>query len=85
MSMNLCLTVDGKTVELWQTPTYITDMCMMTSKGVKSVMSGKQAMRALRIYFEWCKKQDYSLGMKHSIAIFELVTNDDVDFEVYIM
>ncbi len=49
MSMNLhCNKLD-----LWQTPTHITYMCMMTHEGVYSELNGNDAIRALRIYMQW--------------------------------
>lgn len=51
MSMNLTC----NKCHLWQTPTHITYMCMMTANGVASELKGKKAIRALRIYSEWVK------------------------------
>ncbi len=87
MSMNLHLTADGFTVDLWQTPTYITEMCLMTSKGVKSSMSGKQARRAMNIYFNWCRYSvdgNPTIATRHIKEIQSLLT-DEVDIEVYMM
>jgi hypothetical protein len=54
MSINMYLTVDGKEVSLWQTPTYITYMCMTTDNGVfEYELTGKQAKAAIARYFEW--------------------------------
>ena len=48
MSINLhCNKVD-----LWQTPTYVTYMCLMTPKGVEDA-KGAEAVRALKCYVEW--------------------------------
>ena len=49
MSMNLYC--DG--LDLWQTPTYITNMCCMTEDGVMHTLTGVQAIRALNCYMEW--------------------------------
>ena len=49
MSMNL----KCNKMELWQTPTHVTYMCMMTSKGVADEFTGKKARRALKIYQQW--------------------------------
>lgn len=39
-------------VKLWQTPTYITYMCLMTPKGA-DYATGAEAVRALKCYVEW--------------------------------
>lgn len=39
-------------VNLWQTPTYITYMCLMTTKGVEDA-AGERAVQALKCYVEW--------------------------------
>jgi len=49
MSMNLyCVNLD-----LWQTPTYITNMCCMTEEGIMHTLTGADAIRALNCYMEW--------------------------------
>lgn len=48
MSINL----QCNKVELWQTPSYITYMCLMTPDGVKEA-KGVEAIRALKCYVEW--------------------------------
>jgi hypothetical protein len=86
--MNLHLTVDGFTVDLWQTPTYITEMCLMTSKGVKSSMTGKHARRAMNIYFNWCRysvRTNNIMSAVEHIKEIEPLLTDDVDIEVYMM
>ena len=52
MSMNLhCNKID-----LWQTPTHITYMCMINNDGkIEYELTGKKALRALYIYIEWVK------------------------------
>jgi hypothetical protein len=55
MSDNLYISVNGEEISLCQTPTYVTCMCLMTSKGVKRSLKGKQAIRAFRIYIQWLK------------------------------
>ena len=49
MSMNLIC----NHLELWQTPTEITYMCLMESDGRRQELKGKAAIRALRIYMQW--------------------------------
>ena len=53
MSMNLYARVNKQRIELWQTPTSITYMCMMDTDGVHSEFTGAKAKRALRCYLEW--------------------------------
>ena len=49
MSMNLhCNNVD-----LWQTPTYITWMCMAEKDGYSMEFKGVKAKRALQAYIQW--------------------------------
>ena len=56
MSMNLHASCDNKSLDLWQTPTYITYMCCVNDKGqVIGELKGKRAIRALRSYIEWVK------------------------------
>lgn len=42
-------------MDLWQTPTYITHLCLMDHDGIHLEVKGKAAARALRCYFEWVK------------------------------
>lgn len=52
MSMNLSCSE----VELWQTPTHITHMCLMEASGtVAFEVKGKRAVRALYMYMEWVR------------------------------
>jgi hypothetical protein len=99
--MNLNLTVDGEEVWLDQTPTYITEMCLMKSDGYATVMTGKKAIRALRIYNHWRKyeHQKYfnSVGGKDDDGFLRdtsdrinefdkfIDTLQDKDIEVYMM
>jgi len=50
MSMNLHVSFAGKKFDLWQTPTFITYMCMTSLKGRKFETTGKDAIRALECY-----------------------------------
>ena len=54
MSMNLhCCTKSGQ-IELWQTPTCVTYMCLVDSEGaIRNEVRGKEARRALQIYLRW--------------------------------
>ena len=49
MSMNL----HCNNVELWQTPTYITYMCMALKDGYSFEFKGVNARRALYAYMQW--------------------------------
>jgi hypothetical protein len=51
MSMNL----HCNQVELWQTPTYVTHMCLMNKDGIAADATGDEAVRALRCYLEWAR------------------------------
>jgi len=52
MSMNL----HCKQLELWQTPTHITYMCVMQDDGkISSNLKGKKARRALYMYRQWVR------------------------------
>jgi len=53
MSMNLHVRFAGKAFRLWQTPTFITYMCMTSLNGRKFETTGKDAVRALECYKEW--------------------------------
>lgn len=66
MSMNLhCNKHD-----LWQTPSHITHMALMTHNGYASSARGKKAKRALLIYAEWVKSTSpsaYTEGEKEYV------------------
>lgn len=56
MSHNLHFKYNGVKLDLYQTPTHISNMAIMTSKGVKPYFQwygGKVAKRALLVYIEW--------------------------------
>ena len=53
MSMNLRLEVNGRKVELWQTPTMITRMLLVDKHGTIDMRSGKNARGALLGYIIW--------------------------------
>jgi hypothetical protein len=40
-------------MDLRQTPSYVTYMCLMSGDGVRHEVTGKAAVRALRCYLEW--------------------------------
>ena len=50
MSMNLHCTG----IELYQTPTQITEMCMVQPNGtIEGELTGKKALQAIQIYIQW--------------------------------
>ena len=54
MSMNLYIRVDGKDLNVYQTPTHITYMCLVDSNGkIKPEVYGKKALRAIHTYLLW--------------------------------
>ena len=58
--MNLHARIGAEDLGLWQTPTYITWMCMMTPVGVGNMFRGKKATRSLLCYIEWVRQRRYS-------------------------
>jgi len=45
-------------MDLWQTPTYITYMCVIQPDGSVPIrLKGKKAKHALRIYSQWVKEK----------------------------
>lgn len=56
MSMNLYIKFDGVKQALYQTPTYITNMCLMTAEGINyGGFRGKKAKCAVLAYLEYCR------------------------------
>ena len=54
MSMNLYIKVDGECLKVYQTPTYITYMCLVNSKNeIKPSITGKKALRVVYAYLYW--------------------------------
>lgn len=53
MSMNLYIKFDGQKIDVYQTPTHITYMCLMADTGRKFEMRGKEAKRAVNCYLEY--------------------------------
>ena len=78
MSMNLQCNM----VELIQTPTYITDMCMMNDTGtIGYKYTGKRALAALLRYKEWYEnwmiecfeyEQESGVGEEVDVVLFLL-------------
>lgn len=61
MSMNLYLRVDGKEVDLYQTPTHVTRMCLADGEsfGYKWDVKGKRAKQAVTAYCHWVQSCSY--------------------------
>jgi hypothetical protein len=53
VSDNLYARTNHGQVDLWQTPSYVTHMCLMSSRGYRSSVRGNKAVRALRCYLEY--------------------------------
>ena len=51
--MNLNAKVDGESINLWQTPTQITNMICVNHEGEIVELTGKEAKRALQSYCKW--------------------------------
>lgn len=51
--MNLHATCNGKPIDLYQTPTHITRMILVSSDGPVTSLKGKKARRALYSYLVW--------------------------------
>jgi hypothetical protein len=58
MSVNLNLTVDNKPVDLWQTPTEVTYMCLITDNGEFNwELTGNKARAAIARYIAWARSR----------------------------
>ncbi len=56
MSMNLIAFIGKEEVDLYQTPTHITYMCLMNKDGlIEHELTGDEAKKALFLYLEWVK------------------------------
>jgi len=67
MSHKLQITIDGKDLPVYPTPTYITHMCMATDFTWNARLEGKEAMRAIQTYILWVNHThpDDELGGLH--------------------
>lgn len=74
MSMNLVITANGKKIKIWQTPTEITYLCLMTDAGIKSKVEGNDAKRALLCYITWVSQ---TLG---GFKQTPFTMNDELDY-----
>ena len=58
MSMNLHITANGEELYVYQTPTHITYMCMMSEDGtIADELKGEKARRAIAGYILWFKSR----------------------------
>jgi hypothetical protein len=78
MSLNLHFNKAG----LWQTPTYITEMCLMTHEGVVPHLRGPDATRALRCYLVWLETYSPAAAVEHRQLI--MAHANDPDAEVWL-
>jgi hypothetical protein len=78
--MNLHLFVDGNEIDLWQTPTHITNMCMMINGVVCRQLSGNEAKNAMELYFEWVRSTDDKKFAKYHIEdiLFSITHGRDI-------
>ena len=82
MSMNLHLKINGKEIDLFQTPTHITYMCTMTNSGVPAFkLTGKKAHRAIYCYTEYVSSFSSTDHIHHILAMMETAKK----IEVYVM
>lgn len=69
--MNLTLKVNGRNIELWQTPTYITYMCLMGSDGKHSDKTEiEEAKRAIYCYLTWVKSTANGVWGNHEDYLY---------------
>jgi hypothetical protein len=96
MSMNLECRVNRKPISLWQTPTWITYMCLATKDGIQSELTGASARRAMYCYIEyikgrlngvWTSNEDYeavAVDVREEVArIRALLADSKNKFTVY--
>jgi hypothetical protein len=85
MSMNLSLKLDGQFYEeLWQTPTYITHMCLVDSDGFVNNLFAEDALRGLEAYKIWVKSHTNGAWGNHEDleGMRNLVTSHIEDLEI---
>lgn len=71
MSMNLTLKVNSRNIELWQTPTYITYMCLMDSDGKYSTKTElEEAKRAIHCYLTWVESTTNGVWDNHQDYLY---------------
>lgn len=66
MSMNLHLRINGEKIDLRQTPSQITFMCVAQPDGTLLYeLTGKKARHAMRIYMQWVKHSTNGVWKSH--------------------
>jgi hypothetical protein len=83
MSINLHIAIDGEEIDIYQTPSYITYMCMMTQDGWTMRLKGKQAQRAVRSYLAWVSHA-HPLGEGDTKRLFYAVESG-IKLEVFVL
>ena len=79
MSMNLNASCGKEIIDLYQTPTYITDMCCMGNDGdIYWELKGASARRALYCYIEWVKGVHSGYDSKEEADWARKITNDHI-------
>lgn len=83
MSMNLYFKSGDQELDTWQTPTYITHMCLTPSaynKKIPHSVTGKPARRALRLYRTWILHQcDGVWASDEAYAAISQAVNDHIE------
>jgi hypothetical protein len=62
--MNLHIEFDGVDQEVYQTPTYITYMCLMGASGINSEVTSNKAIRAVNCYLEYVRGMSFGQEIK---------------------
>ena len=53
MSINLNISSNLGKLDIYQTPTYVSYMCVVDGKGDLKSRQGKKALRSIQIYLQW--------------------------------
>ena len=69
MSVNLTAKTQNGTIELWQTPSWVTRACLIDSYGDVKTRRGPTARHALQIYLLWVSS--LMEGVWHDAEAFE--------------
>jgi len=95
--MNLHLKIDNHEIELWKTPTHITNMCLVDAYfKISFEVKGEEALRAISMYSIWVKnslngvwenqeeyKSQLNLIVDHLSYINDSIRNSKGDIVVY--
>jgi len=79
MSLKLHITIDGKEISVYPTPTHITHMCMTTELGWAVRLKGRKAKRAIHSYIVWAYHQNPDDKLKD---LYKAIKSGK-EFEVY--